>query len=389
LYKIINRKKLIAVVTVDTIGKALFAPLRLFRKRELLLENIRDILVIRTAYIGDVIMTLPILKPLKERFPGTRITFLTASSAQDILRNNPYVDEVLTYDAFWFYPTPKADYLKFLSGFRKRAFDLVIEARADIRDISLLTWPAKARYKLSYDVGGGAYLLTHVAPYRELKHKVEYHLDLIRFLGGSINRVEWGIYLTENEKQNTRKLLKEHGIEGPYVCAHPGARLSLKRWPMERCAELYDRIIENFDLPLVILGAKDEKELADGIAVRMERKPVVLAGKVDLRGLAGILADSALFICNDSAPMHVAASMGTPTVSIFGPSKSVETSPYGNASIVVEKDFSCRYSCDESSCRFVRYHACMLDIQVQDVYGAVSEILGASLRSTADTAIGS
>jgi ADP-heptose:LPS heptosyltransferase len=350
--------------------------MRLFRKNEAIsAESIREILVIRTAYIGDVIMTLPVLKPLKDRFPGSRITFLTSSSAKDILKNNPYVDAVLAYDAFWFYPVPKRKYPEFLSQFRKRRYDLVIEARADIRDISLLVLPARAQYKVSYDVGGGAYFLTHVAPYQGLKHKVEFHLDLVRYLGCSTDGVEWGIYLTSEEKEQVRAILEQSGVRKPYICAHPGARLQLKRWPMERCAELYDKVIDNFKTPLVLLGAESEKELLAEITGKMQHKPVILTEKTALRSLAGILAESELLICNDSAPMHVAASMGTPTVALFGPSKSVETSPYGNASQVVEKDFPCRYSCDESSCGYKRYHACMMDIQVEDVYNAVTTVM--------------
>ena len=88
-----------------------------FKRRNKPLSAITEILVIRTAYIGDVIMTLPILKPLKALYPDAKITFLTSSSARDVLLNNPYIDAILTYDAFWFYPrnfrAAVKDYFKF------------------------------------------------------------------------------------------------------------------------------------------------------------------------------------------------------------------------------------------------------------------------------------
>lgn len=83
---------------------------------------------------------------------------------------------------------------------------------------------------------------------------------------------------------------------------------------------------------------------------KMSAKAVSLAGKTDLRILASLLERFNLFICNDSAPLHIASVMKTPVVAIFGPSKSKETCPYGNIHRVVEKDFPCRYTCDEDAC---------------------------------------
>ena len=138
------------------------------------------------------------------------------------------MDEVIAYDPFWFYPSSMRAYGKFIRQMRTRAFDLVIEARADIRDILLLAWPLKARYRLSYDVGGGGYLLTHVVPYPGLKHKVEYHLDLVRYLGYRGNGLEWGVYPSNQEQQRVSAIMAEQGIGQPFIAVHPGSRLSLE-----------------------------------------------------------------------------------------------------------------------------------------------------------------
>ena len=220
MYKIINKKKLAATVALDLVGRALFLPARLFRRsHKIQADQVRTILVIRTAYIGDVVMTLPVLKPLRELFPGARISFLTATGAAEVLKNNPFVDEVIAYDPFWFYPSSMRAYGKFIRQMRTRAFDLVIEARADIRDLLLLAWPLKARYRLSYDVGGGGYLLTHVVPYPGLKHKVEYHLDLVRYLGYRGNGLEWGIYLSDSGAAAGQR---DHGGAGHRTAVYRG-----------------------------------------------------------------------------------------------------------------------------------------------------------------------
>jgi lipopolysaccharide heptosyltransferase III len=376
MYKIINKKKLVATFAADLVGRALFLPARLIRRsRRIQADQVRNILVVRTAYIGDVVMTIPVLKPLRELFPDARISFLTAAGAAEVLKNNPFVDEVIPYDAFWFYATSVGAYRTFMRTMRERSFDLVIEARADIRDILLLARRFRARYRLSYGVGGGGYLLTHVVPYPGLKHKVEYHLDLVRFLGYRGTALEWGVYLSSEERKRVSEIMAENGIGRSFIAVHPGSRLPLKRWPVKRYGALCDELTEKYGMPAIVFGAGSEKALVAEMASGMKRRPVTLAGSLSLREMAGMLGRAALFICNDSAPMHLAAAMKTPTVAIFGPSKSAETRPYGEGHRVVEKEFACRHACDENTCRYERYNACMEDISVDEVLHAAEELL--------------
>jgi ADP-heptose:LPS heptosyltransferase len=376
-YRIINRKKLYATVFADIVGNIIFLPRLLFRGGgEIIPEDVREILIIRTAYIGDAVMTVPILKPLRKKFPNSRVSFLTSTSAGKLLENNPYLDEIITYDPFWFYPSEKRNYIEFMRKMKERVFDIIIETRGDIRELLFLVWPLKARHKVGYKVGGGGYFLTHVVPYQGLKHRVEYHLDIIRYLDCDTEDVEWGVYLTENEKDHVRNIITESGIRGAFISVHAGARVPLKRWMEERFVRLCDSIIERYKMPVVLIGDDKERDLIDSIVKEMQFKPISLAGRLSLRELAGVLSESMLFICNDSAPMHIAAAMKTPTVAIFGPSKSIGTGPYGDIHKVVEKDFQCRYMCDESSCHYPEYHACMRDIEVEDVLLAVEDIMG-------------
>jgi len=380
LYKIINRKKLYATMVADVVGNLVYLPSSLLKRREEIRPgSVKEILLIRTAYIGDVVMTLPVLKPLSERFPGARITFLTSRGAEGVLTNNPYVDEILTHDPFWFYPGGKSGYREFMRSLKERAFDLVIEARGDIRELLFLVRPIKARYKVSYDVGGGGYLLTHVVPYGGLKHKVEYHLDIARFLGCEVKEPpEAEIYLTDSEKKRAASILEDAGIRGEeFVALHPGGRKPLKCWPHERYAEVADRVAEEFGMPVVLTGTPAELGLAERVRGAMRNKPVVLAGKTDLRGLAGVLSRASLLVANDSSPMHIAAAVKTAVVALFGPSKSVETAPWGEGHVVVEKDFPCRARCDEDVCKFVHHNQCMKDIKVEDVFSALRAVLKA------------
>lgn len=380
-YKIINKKKLFATAASDIIGYIVFSPINIFNKKAILSTDIREILVVRTAYIGDVIMTLPILKPLRELYPDARITFLTSSKAKEVLENNPYIDEILTYDAFWFYPNGHKrairDYLTFLRILRSKQYDLVIEARADIRDILLLAYLSRGRYRVSYKVGGGGYLLTHVVPFQKIKHRIDYHLDIVKFLGVSVDRVEWNIYLSHEERSTANALLSQEGIlrSDLLIGIHPGGRKDLKCWAMDRFAGVADGLISAYGAKVIFTGSLHERGLIDDIIKIMHYRAVNLAGEINLRVLSALIERLDLFICNDSAPLHIASAMKTPTVAIFGPSKSKETGPYGNIHRVVEKDFPCRYSCDENICKYKVYNDCMAAITTDDVCNAVEDIV--------------
>ncbi|MDU9049042.1 MAG: glycosyltransferase family 9 protein [Candidatus Electrothrix sp. Rat3] len=388
MYKIINRKKRIATIIADIFGNLLFFPLRLIRKQEAITpERVKTICIIRTAYIGDVIMTLPILPALHEKYPEATITFLTSTASAAVLQHNKYIDKILTFNPFWFYSGGIRDWLVFIRKLRSLRFDLLIETRADIRELALLAFWIPARFKVSYDVGGGGYLLTHRVPYPGLCHKVDYHLHLARYLGCPTEGGEAELFLTAEEEQDIVSILQAQGITGPFIAVHPGSRLILKRWFPERFAQVCENLFQQYNLPVVLVGGADESILTKDIQATLQEQQcqaVSLAGKLNIRQLAALLGRAALFLCNDSAPMHIAAAMKTPTIAIFGPSKSVETAPYSPVGQVVEKDFSCRVTCDESRCcspeHGSEYHACLQEITVQDVQQAAEEILNRSYQ---------
>lgn len=377
MYKIINKKKLYLTMAADCLGWLLCLPkVLLARKRPINPEEIQEILLIRTAYIGDVVMALPLLAPLRRHFPNARITFLTSSCSLPLLENNPFVDEILTVDPFWFYPTTRDNWFDFIKAIRKKSFDLVIETRGDIREILGLVLPIHARHKIGYACGGGGYLLTDIVPYTQIRHRIDFHLDIARHLGCPIPAAtDWNIYLHDTEEQEIEELLhKEVGPRWQKILAiHPGSRKPLKCWPAERYAALADRLADKYDITILLVGAPDERPLVECVANLMHTPAINLAAKTSLRQLAGVLRRCTLFVCNDSSPMHIAAAVKTPVVAIFGPSKSKETGTWGDSHRVVEKDFPCRYQCDEDVCHYSCHNQCMQDISVEDVLAAVRE----------------
>lgn len=358
-----------------------FSPKLILREdRDLISARIQKILVIRTAYIGDVILTLPILSPLNRLFPQAEISFLTTHGAKEILDTNPYVDKIISYDAFWFYKNSVrsafADYIRLLRLIRSESYDLVIEARGDIRDISLLAYLSKGRYRVSYGVGGGGFLLTHIVPFTKIEHKIRYHMDIAKYLGCTEAPIEWDMYLTEDEKHLAGRVLAEKGVPRERLIAaiHPGGRKELKRWHPEGFACVAHSLSEELDASVIILGGPDEVDIAKRVAESSRCRTFMLAGETTLRSMAAILERCDLVICNDSCALHIASMIGVPTVAIFGPSKSMETGPFGNIHVTVEKPFACRYSCDENVCTRNPHNECLTSITADDVFNAAHDV---------------
>ncbi|AHF05627.1 hypothetical protein MARPU_14430 [Marichromatium purpuratum 984] len=386
-YKIVNARKRWLTRLADLIGAPLSLPWRWRRQpRPIDPAEVREILLIRTLYLGDVIMTMPMLRPLRERFPDARITLLTAAGAAPLLEGNPDLDALITYDPFWFSDhSGPLDYLRWRWRMRHRRFDLVIEARADIREILMLVRPLQATHKVSYGVGGGAWMLTRVVPYPGLKHKVEYHLDLCRALGCRVEGVHWGVHHSSAERAAARQLLAERGITRPFVAVHPGSRLVLKCWPAARYGALVEQIGRRLGLAVVLFGGPDERALAAEVAGAGGPRVHDLSGQLGLRAMAALLREARVLVCNDSAPLHLAAALGTPALALFGPSSSRETRPYGNGHRVVEvADLWCRAGCDEHVCRHPERQWCMRQLGVDQVFTVLCEMLAAEVSSAAN-----
>ena len=164
-------------------------------------------------------------------------------------------------------------------------------------------------------------------------------------------------------------------VEGPFIHVHPASRWRFKCWPADRNAELIDRLAADGHR-IVITAAPDSEELffIDQIMTRTRAKPVNLAGRLSIKELGALTARAKLFFGVDSMPMHLAAAMGTPTVVLFGPSREAEWGPWNVAHRVIRSGHSCR-PCGYDGCGGGKVSECMTVLSVDEVHGAVRELL--------------
>ena len=342
--------------------------------------SFKRILVARTDRIGDVVLTTPVLKAIRDNCPNSYIAVMVSPSAREIVEGNPYIDEVIVYSK------DKADrgitgFWRFAARLARKRFDLAIILHTKKR-INLMTYfagiPARIGYK---DKNFGFLLSDRLEDTRPLglKHEVDYCLDVLRNIG--LESKDRGLYvpLKKDALEWADKILQENDIASGDKIAliHPGASCVSKRWMKEKFVVLANRLVEDYALKIVITASGiEDVALAGAIAKEIRYPALNLAGKTSVSQLAALLKRAAIFISNDSGPVHIASALGTPVVSIFGRNQAglspARWGPVGAKDKYLHKEVGCSV-CLAHNCKIG--FDCLKAITVEDVLKAVDDIL--------------
>jgi heptosyltransferase-2 len=339
--------------------------------------SIKRLLVRGPNWIGDAVMSEPALAALQELFPTTEITLLVKPAIAELLRGHPALHQVLVYED----PGRHAGITgkwTLAGALRRLQFDLAILFQ-NAFEAALLTFLAGIPRRYGYATDGRGFLLSDpiTVPERtKIGHQVQYYLDLLRPLGSEGPARAPRLFLSDEEEQAIDRRLAESGIAESdlLVGLNPGSTYGgAKRWLPERFAETADRLIREQRahsgrrVRVVIVGARGEEALGRAVADRMQIKPVQLSGRTTIRELMAVIKRCALFLTNDTGPMHIAAAFGVPVVALFGPTDSRTTSPFGNGHTIVRHPVECS-PCLLRECPID--HRCMTRISVDEVYEA-------------------
>lgn len=336
----------------------------------------RNILVIKLRYIGDVLLTAPVFRSLKAAFPAAKLTAAVNRGTEEMLKRNPDVDEVLVVEK-----GPLAAQRRFLSDLRRRRFDRVIDLTDGDRS-ALLSWFSGAAVRIGFNDEHrwrGLLYSSVVKSHPHEVHRIDRNLAALRALGIQPKASAPVLSLSPEDEQAAERLLRKFGIEAQtagsprLVMLHPGARYWFKAWPAERFAELADRLTAAFDCRILIGGDCHDREVAEAIRKAAHATPTILAGEATLLEYAAILKRCALFVGNDSGAMHIATAVGTPVVALFGPSNPLEWGPRGGPMEVLYKGLDCRI-CFHPTCRRGEW-SCMRLISVDEVFAAGKRLI--------------
>jgi lipopolysaccharide heptosyltransferase II len=372
------------------------------------LSRIERLLIVRLDEIGDVVLTTPSLREWRKNLPHGWITLVVKPAVYNLVERCPYVNEVLTYD--WnvagFGPLrqvgarPHFERLKRVLRLARRSlwrrrYDLAVLPRwdADHYHGTILAYLSGARRRLGYSekTAGSAVrlykgldrLLTDAVLGETEAHEVERSLNLLKFMGGSVASDSLELWIGDNDELFATRALEERGVlpGEPLIAVCPGAGESKRVWPANRLAAVANWIAETYGMRIVLIGGPGDSGPADEFRKLFQAETIDVVGRTELRQTAALLKRCALFIGNDSGPMHMAAAVNTRVVCIScHPLTGSPThhnsprrfGPWGEHHVVIQPRTALP-PCDEAC---ISDHAhCILGVSVESVKAAIEEIL--------------
>jgi heptosyltransferase-2 len=331
-------------------------------------------LIIQTAFIGDVILALPLVQVLRRNFPNSKIDFMLIPKTSELLKNHPDLDEVIIFDK-----KGKDRGLRGLVKISKiismKNYDVAIIPHRSFRS-AVIPFLAGVKIRIGFDKSPFNFLYTNVVNYKKI-HEIERNLSLLEPFGIKVNSKEFpNLFPPDDDKNYIDKILSN--INSKLVGIAPGSIWATKRWLKERFAELVGLLVKD-GFAVVLIGGSEDFELCEEIKKNSGFKDVYnFCGKLNLLQSAELIRRCILLVSNDSAPMHIAVAMRTPVVAIFGPTiPEFGFYPYGDRDKIVQvENLYCRPCGIHGGRKCPEGHfKCMRLIETKTVYEEVKSLI--------------
>jgi lipopolysaccharide heptosyltransferase I len=342
-------------------------------------QSPKNILLIKLSSLGDVIHALPALRTLRQLYPKAHIAWIVEEKCKDILYNNPDLDELIVVRIRHWRKNWNLQSWRELKASLKQIrgrFDLVIDIQGLIKT-GVIAFLTQAPRIIGFDKHDcrerpNAWFTHEKIPYMGKKvHVVDRYLSMIQALGAKTVSDEFPLVVPEQAEAHIEAYWKANPelSEKPVVAIHHGVGFPTKRWPMERFAQLGDRLAKEMGFNILLTWGPGEEEAVKILSSQMKEKHWV-SPKNSLHESIAMLKRMSLCIGCDTGPMHLSAAQGVPTVTLFGPTNPVYSRPHGNNHEVVVKLQPCSF-CHKHSCP--TQMECMTAITVDDVFTAVQK----------------
>jgi len=334
-------------------------------------------ILIRVAnWVGDAIMTTPVIRAVRKNYPKARITALAKPWVIPVYENNPYLDEIMVYDNEGCHKRGMGT-LRLSQDIRTRGFDLAILMQ-NAFEAALLAFLAGIPERVGYNTDARTLLLNRsvrMDPAQKKKHLIAYYIGILEGVGLRPDGMNPDLFISDQDKDFAQHLLDEKGLgHGTSVIGiNPGATGgTAKRWFPERYAELSRNLADQYKTKILIFGGPADHELGEKIAAVANHSCINIAGKTNLSQAFALINVCNLFVTNDSGLMHAAAALDIHQVAVIGSTDPVATAPFSDKSVMVRVPVSCS-PCLKKECPID--HKCMDLISVDRVLQICKNIL--------------
>lgn len=317
-------------------------------------KEIRKILVIKLRHLGDVVLTIPVFKILKDNFPEVYISALVNCGTEEVLIGNPFINEIIVFDRTIKKMNPLKRFLNeflFYKSIRQKKFDMTINLTDGDRG-ALVSFISGAKYRIAYKpkkgLIGKKLLYTHLGE-KKRNHALLQNIELLKQFGiENQGEIYTNIFISEDAELFVKELFEKNKISNKdtVVHIHPTSRWLFKCWKDEYMAEVIRWLVDK-QIFVIITSSPDKKEIdkidkiLSFIPEKIYSKIINLCGKINIKQLAAISKASHIFFGIDTAPMHIAAFVGTPVIALFGAGE-FNWRPWGEGHVVISKNLANR-----------------------------------------------
>lgn len=348
-----------------------------------------SILVIKMSAIGDVILAVPSLRAIRQRFPDAVIKVLVGLQAREVLDRCPYVNELIVCD---FKGRDKGirGMWALSRRLQKEMFDIVIDLQNN-RKSHLLGASSLAASRYGYDNRKLSFLLNNSvkddAPYLD---PLDHQMRVLKLCGVKSMEKRLEMWPSDADELKADAILKEAwAFQGQMLVGinvRASSRWGSKNWPAAHIAELCDRLAKEFNARSVLTGSKDDIAFAKAVAKMTKSKPLVAAGRTSVNELAALIKRFRAYLTPDSAPMHIACAVGTPCIAVFGPTDPKRHVAVQEKCAILSKtaDLDCA-PCYKPGCS--KKISCMKRITVEEVLGAIRPYLSQKARAVDEASV--
>lgn len=337
------------------------------------LENMHKILVVNLGGIGDVLLSTPALRSLKAAYPDAQVSLLVVPRVAEMVSGLSYADSIFEIEMSW---QGIIKDIILLFKLRRMKFDIAINMRTLVtsnsaRKMKFLFDIISPRVRVGRDTDGAGKFFDIKIPETRIgkRSEMEYDIDTVAALGADVKDRSIDIIVDKVCVDAVSRLLEARGIKKSdrLIAIHPGGRPS-HRWPLPNFAGLISELHKKTPCKFVITGDKNEKGIAMELAKVSGACAVELAGELTIKELIALIKRCEILISNDTAPIHIAAILGTPVVSLFGPGDVVRFDPtnISDKALTLCKKMPCA-PCEKMECEDRK---CLDAITVEEVVEA-------------------
>lgn len=336
--------------------------------------NVQNILVVKISAIGDVVLAIPSLRAIRAKFPHSRLWVLTSTVTRALLQNCPYINNIIVYDkerkdqgliGLW----------RLGADLRKINFDFVVDLQ-NSKTSHILSFLSGAFRRYGYGNKKFSFLLNYKIKDDKLPvSPVTHQLQVLKLFGVDSIDQKLELWPSPEDKEYVNDFLGRQWIGEKQILIGlnigSSKKWQSKRWPIENWAKLCDELAIKHNWRILLTGGKEDLPLAEELAKITTAKPIMAVGQTSLTQLAALIGKCHIYLTSDSAPMHIALSMGVNCLAIFGPTDSRRHSSLDPKLTVIEKNLKCQ-PCYKAKCRDLE---CLKQITVKEVLETVENIV--------------